>query len=508
MSPDRSSVHLLSLPPELIIEIFSYVSDRRSLPFVCQKFYQIICLIEKLNYCRLSINDEKTVSMSAGCVSFFPNNLVLQLLNNTIFASIISSHRQISGIKLQIGLNYSDLFWSRFEAIVLKLRHTIETLELSFMDVPQMFPNDLKLVNILHLLPFDCPRTLKISNMDLAYLKRFLSSRKINQMTIIGAVKDVTIFQKLNLDELTLIAPKCNINEALMHQKKLKSFKLVADESTVIDNETLAIIAGLEDLTEIDIPLMHLDSYDCIRTFQKMSNLRNLNFQSTANFAFEFCNSLTYQTITELDISVPSELLAENIFDNINVKFPNLKSLGIRTPMALKIFKNICIGSLITLDSLLIENIFYGFVGITILDLHEYNIIQRKVRRLILMNHDRKVIICKNDLLRLLKLFPNLECLVLSGYFDTQNYLEYLLKSMKSLKEILIKSSNHSTTHIMGIIKGYGTHLRLIVLENFRSGCDVENLKMFFEDQFPIIEKKNSNLVLRKAGHLVLKEFS
>jgi hypothetical protein len=252
-----------------------------------------------------------------------------------------------------------------------------------------------------------------------------------------------------------------------------------------------------------------MDSQECIRTFHSMTSLKNVSFQGSAGFTFEFCNSAIFLYITELDISVPNEILMENIFENITVKFPSLRSLGLRTPMALKIFKSICITSLINLESLLIENIFYGFVGITILDLHDYKIIQRKVKRLILMNNDRKVIICRNDLIKLLKLFPCLECLVLSGYFDTQFYLESLLKSMKALKELVIVSSiNHSTTYIMGIIKEYGIHMRMIVLENFKSGCDVENLKMFFEDQFPSIEMKNSNIVLKIHENLILKEFS
>ncbi|XP_070494693.1 uncharacterized protein [Chironomus tepperi] len=490
MSPLKDHPSILQLPSELLIEIFSYITDHRYITFVCHRFYQIICLMQR-NFCILSIKDENT------------------LLRNEIFSSIISSQRIITEIKLRVGLNFSDLFWSRFEAIILKLRHHIRSLDITFTDVPQSIPYNFKLVNILHLLPFECPQMLRISNIDLEYLKRFISSRDIKDLTIIGAIKDQSLFMNLNLRHLTLIAPKCSINEALSTQKNLINLKLVADESTVIDNQTLCIIQNLEQLEDIDIPLIKLDSYKSIETFHSMRNLKTLNFQSNAEFAFEFCNSVMFTALTELDISVPNELLLDDTFDNITFNFPNLKSLGIRTPMALKIFKNLCINSLINFESILIENIFYGFVGITILDLHEYNLIQKKVKKLILINHDRKVIICKNDLLRLLKLFPNLEYLVLSGYFDTQNYLEGLLKSMKKLKEIVIISSvSHSTTHTMGIIKEYGHRLQLIVLENFKSACDVENLKMFFEDQFPVIEKRNSNLVLKKNGNLVLKEFS
>lgn len=61
MSPQKEYTKILQLPVEIIIEIFSYISDRRSLPFVCQRFYQIICFMER-TFCILSIKDEKTVS--------------------------------------------------------------------------------------------------------------------------------------------------------------------------------------------------------------------------------------------------------------------------------------------------------------------------------------------------------------------------------------------------------------------------------------------------------------
>ena len=61
MSPQKEYPGILQLPVELLIEIFSYITDHRYIPFVCHRFYQIICLMER-HFCILSIKDERTVS--------------------------------------------------------------------------------------------------------------------------------------------------------------------------------------------------------------------------------------------------------------------------------------------------------------------------------------------------------------------------------------------------------------------------------------------------------------
>ena len=69
--------------------------------------------------------------------------------------------------------------------------------------------------------------------------------------------------------------------------------------------------------------------------------------------------------------------------------------------------------------------------------------------------------------------------------------------TITNLKEIQISLSNFcSTTHIMKIIKENGSNLHTIILENFKFDYDIENLKLYFEDQFPVIIKRNFNLIL------------
>ena len=61
MSPQKEYPSILQLPVEILIEIFNYITDHRYIPFVCHRFYQVICLMER-NFCILSIKDESTVS--------------------------------------------------------------------------------------------------------------------------------------------------------------------------------------------------------------------------------------------------------------------------------------------------------------------------------------------------------------------------------------------------------------------------------------------------------------
>jgi hypothetical protein len=102
---------------------------------------------------------------------------------------------------------------------VSKFKYSIECLDITFVDVPQTFPSDYRLISVLHLLSVECPRILKITNVDVKYLSRFIQSRDIRDLEIIGAIKDVEIFNRISLTNLTLVAPKCCINEAIKLQK-------------------------------------------------------------------------------------------------------------------------------------------------------------------------------------------------------------------------------------------------------------------------------------------------
>jgi hypothetical protein len=311
------------------------------------------------------------------------------------------------------------------------------------------------------------------------------------------------------LSHLTLIAPKWKIHKIFESQLNLKYLKVIGDDIANIDEDAFEIISSIKTLQSLDIPLNDVDTLSKEKYFTnllKLQNLKSFSFRCNASFIFDFCNSSNFPYLEEIDLSSPDELLLENIFDKIDENFPRLKSLSIRSPMALKylskvtsVFKN--------LKSLLIENIFYGYVGITQLNFNQ-NDINTNLKKLTIINHDRKVLICSNDLLKLLKLIPNLAILVLSGQIDTQKLFKSILQTCKRLKELVIKSpAYHSTTFIMHVIKEYGSRLRLVVLEDFKTAREIESLITFFEDDFAKIQKINSSLILRKLGDIELTDY-
>ncbi|KAG5683338.1 hypothetical protein PVAND_012624 [Polypedilum vanderplanki] len=473
------------LPVEILIKIFKLAASNQNLMFVCHRFYKIICEMEKYQHI-LNISNE---------------NL---LLNTKTFSSIITSERKIDSIKLIVNMNYQFEFWQRLEAVILKFRDKIKILDITIL---QAAHNSSQLMNILHLLPQNCPKELKLNQCQLSTFARFLSHRDIEKLTIIRSIDDHTAFYNLNLTELSLIGPRCDVTKIVKTQRNLKHLRIVGDDNFYIDESIL----DLPHIESLDIPLFEINTItgtELIEKIHNLSSLKSLNFQSIASFAQKFCNSLIFPNIEDLDISILNELVTENSFDKLHENFPNLKSFSIRTGMALKVFRHLCLNSKINFESLLIENIHFGFVGITILPSIEFDIQQRGIKKLVLINRDRKIIICKNDLQKCLKLFPNLEYLVISGHFDTHTLLENLLKSMTKLKElVIVANGSHSTTYTMGVIKEYGTKLRLIVLENYQSACDVENLKIFFDGQFDVIIKRNLNLVFKEMGKIELKEF-
>lgn len=51
---------ILQLPTEVIVKIFSYVQMRDAIPLVCQRFYEVLCLMER-NMHQINICDERIV---------------------------------------------------------------------------------------------------------------------------------------------------------------------------------------------------------------------------------------------------------------------------------------------------------------------------------------------------------------------------------------------------------------------------------------------------------------
>lgn len=495
------SLTLQELPTEILFKIFRYLPSNQHLALVCHRFYQIICEIER-NFHSMCIDNIMVRSLIyVGIIKIKLMQFHLQLLDSNVYSSIINSARIIDTIKIITRGSTSSNFWENLKSIILKYRHNLKNLDINVTETSN-------LLNILYLLPQDCPEQLSLANVDASQFKRFLSQHKVKKLSIIGAVTDSSILENVELTYLKLTAPKNNINEIIRSQKlNLKCLKIVGDDVSKIDYTLL----NLPNINSLDIPILEITSLttsECVEKLNNLEKLTSLSFQSKSNFTHDFCNSLKFPMLKELDVSILNELINDDAFNNLSQNFPNLNSFSVRTAMALKFFRHFCLNLKMQLESLLIENIFYGYVGITILPSMTFVSQNLYLKKLILLNKDQKVIICKNDLVKCLKIFSNLEFLVISGNFDTQDSLETVLKSLLKLRELVIVANQfYSTTYVMSIVKELGKKLRLIVFEKFNFKCEVESLKTFFGDQFQIVVKKNSNLILKKSGFVTLREY-
>lgn len=352
---------------------------------------------------------------------------------------------------------------------------------------------------------------LKLHQLDAVVLNELVSNHRdsLRDLQIIGPLTDLSPIKNLRLTHLTLIAPKWKIHKIFESQINLKYLKVIGDDIAKIDDDAFEVISSIKTLESLDIPLNEVDTNSKEKYFKnilKLQNLKTFSFRCNARFIREFCNSSMFQHLKELDLSSPDEILLDEIFATFNENFPRLQSLSIRSPMALNHLSKVT-STFKSLTSLLIENIFYGYVSITQLNFNHFSI-NSNLKKLSIINHDRKVLICSNDLIKLINFIPNLQYLVISGQIDTQKLFKSILQSCKVLKELVIKSpAYHSTTFIMHVIKDYGARLNLIVLEDFKTAREIASLITFFEDDFAKIEKINSNLILRKIGKIELTDY-
>lgn len=439
------------------------------------------------------------------------NLIVFKLFQLTeCLSSILNSKRNINGIKVQLPTNPTHNFLKQLEAIILKYDEDIRYLELmATSNISSIFiPFLIKLVLKI---PKNNLMRLKLHQLDPILLKDFIAchSHSLRELEIIGPISDLAPIKSLKLSHLTLIAPKWKIHKVFESQLDLKYLKVIGDDIANIDDDAFEIISSIKSLESLDIPLNDVDMFSTQKYFEnllKLENLKSFSFRCNSSFIYDFCNCSNFKYLEVVDLSSPDEILLENIFDKIDENFPHLKSLSIRSPMAMKYLSKVT-SVFSNLKSLLIENIFYGYVGITQLSFNQ-NAINTKLKKLTIINHDRKVLICSNDLLKLIKLLPNISYLVLSGHIETQKLFKSILQSCNHLKELVIKSpAYHSTTFIMHVIKEYGSRLKLIVLEDFKTAREIVNLINFFEDDFAKIQKVNSSLILRKLGDIELTDY-
>lgn len=419
----------------------------------------------------------------------------------------MDSQRQINSINVHLAPNPAPKFLNQLEAVLTKFDEDIKSLNLTTSTKinSMLLPH---LLQVLNKIPADSLEKLELSQLDPTILLEFLNNQgnSLKNLKVTGLIEEPNSLRNLKLFQLTLISPKCKLSKIIKSQEHLKYLKVVGDEVAVVDSQVLYEITRIKSLEVLDIPLAQTDEMSKYFDYlEDLKNLKSFSFSSNADFIFEFCNSTRFRNLQEIDVSC-DEMLHARTFDKISECYPRLQSLSIRAPMALK-YLNYIANKFMSLKSLLVENIFYTFVGINqlLLDSHAIN---SNLKKLTIINHDRKVLICSNDIFKLIQSVPNVSHLVLSGNIDTQKLFKNILQTCSMLKELVIKSPGyHPTTYLMYLIKDYGSELDLIVLQDSKTPSEIPNLKIFFEDDFSQIKKVDANLILRKRTRLELFEY-
>ena len=396
----------------------------------------------------------------------------------------------------------STLCWDRVKKILSK--NTLKSLSITNTD--PRYEATTNLCDLLMRLSPDTLQELSLFNVTMSdnFNNFFTRQASLKNLAIKGPVQP-NLFRNLDLASLKLVGPKSNnLKEIIASQPNLKSFQLTIDAETTYDERVFEEICSLPMVEKLDIPFGSNMMAVTMSRLNNLSNLQKLSINCTL-LSFAFLASNNSLSLTDLDVSIV-EVVPRELILQMRTNYPNLKSLKFKSPLAANYLSDFG-EHFKKLESLCVETEESYFVNSV--QIHVINGVRENLRHLAVINHDRKVVLYSNDLTRFIKNFSNLKSLVLIKILEIRlKDLKTILTSAPLLEEIVIQSQYFtSTTTVMNSLKKFGSHLKLVKLENFKCDCDVNSLKIFFGEIFPVIEKKDGSLILRDHGKFHLKKF-
>lgn len=408
----------------------------------------------------------------------------------------MDTKREFDELTLNITTGFTQRCWQRLQRILAFHGNNIRKLNLTSTD--SRLETNRMLVDTLWLLPENQIKEIEFKNINLATMGSFLQRQNsIKKLTIIGTVELAFPFD-LPLIYLRLVGPRCeSLVNIIQSVTNLRSLSISTDEITRIDDETFETISNLELLERLDVPINDVRS---IESIQRLQNLKSLSVSLMVSQIYTL-SKLKMSKLKELELVTLDHFNSSEVFEKLCINFSNISSLKVRGRMAISCMENFptyfkC------LESLLIENL--EFIYVHYLRFLECNFSDqhKMLKSLVILNNDRKIVMCANDCMRFILLFPNIEILVMSKFLQPHNYnLECLLKRLSNLKELVVESNNlTSTSGAMEIIKKFGVKLKFVLFRNWSFEFDAENLKKYFDYQFTTIK--------RTDGHLILKAYN
>jgi hypothetical protein len=388
----------------------------------------------------------------------------------------------------------TQLCWYRMLEIFEAYR--FETLTISNSDPRQETHHDL--MKALIKLPENSLLELNLSNINIELIiKFFLRQQSIKYLTITGALGESTTFiNGLNLTKLKLVGPKTKkLVEIIKSQPNLTTLKITTDKETDYDEIVFQEIVKLNKLESLDVPFLRNFTIKNIKSLNHLRNLKKLSV-SCNDSCLQSLIATSIPSLQELDINF-EDLTPVNFVENLSRNIPNLKSIKFRGALVAN-FLNEIPAHYQNLESLWLINVESYFVNI--FNLRTADAVNLNLKHLFIINHDRKFVICTNDLIRFIKMFPNIETLVVTKFIEIQlKDFETILKNLPNLQEIVIDSKSiESTIKVMSMIGVHGKSLKYVKFENFKHSSNKDSLKVFFDGKFSVYEKIDGNLILRQ----------
>lgn len=404
----------------------------------------------------------------------------------------MNTRREFNAMSINVTTRMTQLCWERLRKIV--SRFQLESLTIACGD-PRNEAH-VHLVEILVKLPANTLKELSLMNVNVDHIQQFLTRQSsLKKLSVTGAVGDPDFISRLELSHLKLIGPKSKVlADIIERQPRLTSLKLTTDDESEYNDAVFAEIVKLGQLETLDIPFNANLSPRTIANLGRLRKLKKLSV-SCSQLGFLYLTLTSIPSLKELDVTL-DEPVPNDAIKSLAGNIPNLTIIKFRGPLVANFLSDF-VSRYPHLHSLWIENKESYFVNVV--NFQAAAALHVKLKHLFVVNHDRKVVICANDLIRFIKMFPQLDTLVVTKFIPIQlNNVQVILKHLPGLREIIIDSKNFdSTTKIMSTISEEGRSLKFVMLENFKLQSNADSLKVFFDGKFPVVEKKDGNLILR-----------
>ena len=389
----------------------------------------------------------------------------------------------------------TQLCWSRLNEILWKHGKNISVLSLYNSD-PRLETHR-ELMMPLMKLPENVLQELNLFNVNIECIHPFLHRQAtVKILSITGNLDDINFLKNFRLIKLKLVGPKTRkLAEIFNSQPDLMSLKFTTDKETEYDENVFEEIVKLQQLETLDVPILNTFSHRSVRSVNRLRNLKKLSI-SCNDLCVQSLISSSIPSLQQLDINF-EEFIPVAFIETLSQNIPNLKVIKFRGSLVTNFLNDIPV-FFSKLESLWLINVESFFVNI--LNLRTSHDKNSNLKHLFVVNHDRKVVICTNDMIRFIKMFPKLETLVLTKFIEIQlSDLETILRNLPDLKEIVIDSKSiKSTIKVMSLIGIHGKKLSYVKFENFKHASNIDSLRVFFDGKFSVIEKIDGNLILRQ----------